>query len=121
VQEERAHEHGVSALGKAWLLARFGTELDRGGGAQASGAMGRWHNFERAILDSTIVNVDAHGEQLLKHLDRRLYIVRAFLLRPRAEGRMIDSCAHRDAKILMKRDEPVAVGRLVEERALNRY
>jgi hypothetical protein len=79
-----------------------------------------WHDPQRTVLDATVVDVDAHSDQPLEKFTRRLDKVRALLLGPGSQRRMINPGAYGDREILMKSDKPIATACLVEESALNR-
>lgn len=115
MQQQRAHQQGVAARGGADSFAVLGAQGLHLRIAQPSGAMAAGHHAQGACIGTAIVEVHAHGEQRLQHLDGRLHIGLAFLQYARQAAAR---CGNRG--VLVQRDQPVPPGRLVEQRALHR-
>jgi hypothetical protein len=71
------------------------------------------------VVLTAIVKVQAHRDHLTQDMVRRLYALNTCFLRPRPESWGVEPLLDRDGEILVPRDLPVGLRRLVEEDATN--
>src|SRR5438552_3180924 len=66
-----------------------------------------------------VVEVEPHAEHLLEKCNGRLDVRNAVLCAPRTETGYLGSGANRQRQILVPRNQPIRVGRLVEVKGAN--
>lgn len=74
--------------------------------------MGAGHYTKRTVPLIAVIKMNTHYQDILKDRNRRLNEGFPFLCRPSGAKRAVDSLRYGNSEILMKRHEPVLVGRL---------
>lgn len=76
--------------------------------------MGSGYSFEGAVVWAAVVDVQPNRDHLAQHVDRRLHVRAAFLLRPASVAGNLVSFLYGDREVLMPADRPICALHFVE-------
>ena len=115
VQNQWAKRENAALLDEAILLRLGATDFIDPIRQETTMPMRTVDDPYGAIISAARIQMNAHGEHVLKNRHGRLNVVNAGLLGPRAEARHLDALTCRNRKILMPNNLPVGVRRFVEK------
>jgi len=110
VNQQRTQNQRSSESNGNRAFTSLGTDGPDALARETAGAVRAWHHSERSIVSRARIHVNPHCEQSLENARRRLHVKPPLLLRPAAAFGRVDSLRHRNAEVLVERDEPIALG-----------
>lgn len=110
VKQQRTQNQRSSESNGNRAFTSLGTEVPDAPARETAGAVRAWHYSECSIVGWARIHVNPHREQSLENARWWLYVEPPFLLRPAAAFGRVDSLCHRNAEVLVERDEPIALG-----------